>query len=87
MHKTLIFYFSNKFQQNLDGDELGDDCDEDMDNDGLANSEDNCPRTRNMDQADTDGDGVGNICDNCPDTFNPLQDDVNHNLIGKNNLI
>jgi hypothetical protein len=81
-----IVDFSNKNQQNIDGDALGDACDEDMDNDALLNAADNCPGTMNADQADADRDGVGDLCDNCPSTFNPLQEDVNHNLIGKHNL-
>jgi hypothetical protein len=81
-----LFDFSNKNQQNIDGDAEGDACDADMDNDALLNDADNCPGTKNADQADADRDGVGDLCDNCPSTFNPRQEDVNHNLIGKHNL-
>ena len=31
----------------------------DIDNDGIANSEDNCPLVVNLDQLDADGDGAG----------------------------
>ena len=35
---------------------MGDDCDPDMDNDGILNEMDNCPKTPNPDQKDADGD-------------------------------
>ena len=73
---------SNPEQKNTDGDEFGDMCDPDIDNDLIPNTEDNCPDVDNPDQADQDGDGVGDVCDNCPDVFNKDQDDYNHNLIG-----
>ena len=41
--------------------------DDDSDNDGIPDSEDNCPDTPNPDQEDTDGDGIGDACDNCID--------------------
>jgi cysteine-rich repeat protein len=60
----------------------------DVDGDGLANGQDNCPiifnPIRPMDngtQADTDGDGVGDACDECPLMANaagcavPVRDD------------
>ncbi len=47
----------------------------DTDNDGIINSEDNCPTIYNPLQEDTDSDGVGDACDNCPDLFNPNQVD------------
>ena len=37
----------------------GDACDSDDDNDGVADSSDNCPLVSNADQTDTDGDGQG----------------------------
>lgn len=37
----------------------------DSDDDGIADSADNCPSTPNPDQADTDNDGVGDACDAC----------------------
>lgn len=46
-----------------DGDTVPDACDTDADNDGLANSVDNCPYAANPTQIDTDEDGVGNACD------------------------
>lgn len=38
----------------------------DTDNDGVADSEDNCPEESNPDQTDSDGDGTGDVCDNTP---------------------
>lgn len=48
----------------------------DLDNDGVANTNDNCPNENNADQSDVDGDGVGDRCDNCPNLANPLQEDL-----------
>ncbi len=39
----------------------------DSDNDGIADTLDNCPNTANSDQADNDSDGIGNVCDSTPD--------------------
>ena len=36
---------------------------EDLDGDGIPDSEDNCTVVPNLAQRDTDGDGFGNICD------------------------
>lgn len=38
----------------------------DSDNDGIADSTDNCPNDANTDQSDTDNDGIGNACDSTP---------------------
>ena len=46
----------NLDQEDADGDGMGDDCDPDMDNDGILNEMDNCPKTPNPDQKDADGD-------------------------------
>jgi Cys-rich repeat protein len=35
----------------------------DLDGDGIADAQDNCPAVANGDQADLDGDGVGDACD------------------------
>ena len=54
---------SNWDQANLDGDGLGDACDDDIDGDGLPDIEDNCPAVSNPDQLDLDGNGWGDLCD------------------------
>lgn len=63
--------------------------DEDIDGDGIPDSQDNCIETANPDQADLDHDGIGDVCDddrdgdgvrnnydNCPDTPNTDQRDT-----------
>lgn len=47
----------------------------DQDDDGIIDSEDNCPTTYNPDQADADGDMVGDACDNCQNVANSNQVD------------
>lgn len=39
----------------------------DSDQDGISDSDDNCPLVANPDQADRDGDGFGDACDPCID--------------------
>ncbi|GAB4284870.1 MAG: hypothetical protein Kow0092_39160 [Deferrisomatales bacterium] len=58
------------------------DPDGDRDDDGVPDEQDNCPDTRNRDQADRDRDGVGDACDNCPDVPNKDQRDRDHDGVG-----
>lgn len=46
---------------------------EDLDGDGLADINDNCPSLANSDQADGDHDTFGDVCDSCP-TARPVGD-------------
>jgi gliding motility-associated-like protein len=54
---------ANGDQADLDGDGIGDFCDDDRDGDGVLNSEDNCPDNANSDQGDLNGNGIGDFCD------------------------
>lgn len=86
---------ANTDQSDIDGDGLGDLCDDDIDGDGILNAADNCPNVANVDQADNDMDGLGDLCDDDDDNdgvldiedncqFEPNLDqlDVNNNGIG-----
>jgi hypothetical protein len=53
----------------------------DEDEDGIPDSEDNCPLTPNPNQEDADGDGAGDACDNCR-LANPDQRDEDENGLG-----
>lgn len=55
---------------------------EDADQDGIADSKDNCVNSKNEQQVDSDEDGYGDACDNCPDVANPDQADFNSNDSG-----
>ena len=53
----------------LDGDLITDNCDPDMDGDGVDNENDNCVRTFNSDQDDIDFNGIGDVCDDSALSF------------------
>lgn len=59
----------NPDQADLDGDAVGDACqdngpgEEDIDSDGVPDAVDNCIEVPNRGQEDTDGDGLGDACD------------------------
>ncbi len=63
-------WLSNTGQEDIDGNLIGDDCDEyypqDEDDDGVIDQNDNCPSIPNSAQQDTDQDGVGDACDPMP---------------------
>jgi hypothetical protein len=68
---------ANPFQEDFDGDQLGDVCDADNDGDGTNDDVDNCPDLFNPDQANSDDDGLGDACD--PDDDNDgVNDDVDN---------
>ena len=82
-----------RFDTNCDG--VEDTLDADADNDGVINSQDNCPSVPNVDQNDLDHDGQGDACDddvdgdtvsnwsdNCLYTPNTNQMDRNRDGIG-----
>ncbi|MEO0338283.1 MAG: thrombospondin type 3 repeat-containing protein [Bacteroidota bacterium] len=88
---------ANPDQQDLDGDGIGDSCDDDIDGDGISNEVDNCVNFPNPDQFDNNGNGIGNPCepeadgdgdgipnaeDNCPLTANADQSDIDQDGIG-----
>jgi gliding motility-associated-like protein len=77
----------------LDG--MPDNCDPDDDNDGILDTNDNCPLQANTNQADNDNDGLGDACDddddndgildgydNCPFVYNPDQNDRDNDGLG-----
>lgn len=68
-------------QANLDGDALGDACDDDRDGDGALNTSDAFPDDA-AETADTDSDTVGDNTDNCPSDANANQLDLDSDSLG-----
>ena len=54
----------------------------DQDEDGLCETDDNCPRRFNPEQIDGDADGLGDACDNCRTEPNLTQEDTDGDGIG-----
>jgi trimeric autotransporter adhesin len=90
---TVSVDFSITGDNDLDG--IPDNCDPDDDNDGVLDTNDNCPTQANTNQADNDNDGLGDACDNdddndgvldgydnCPMTYNPDQSDIDNDGLG-----
>lgn len=69
---------SNRGQEDLDDDEAGDACDEDVDGDGVPNVRDGFPLDKD-ESADSDGDGIGDKADTDDDN-----DGVPDKVEGKN---
>ena len=55
---------------------------DDMDEDGVLNSEDNCVTTSNKDQKDRDNDRIGDVCDNAIENKNYDQSDIDKDGLG-----
>ena len=66
-----------KVDEDPPGDPQGNACDDDDDNDTIADGNDNCPLATNSGQADADGDGQGDACDNDDDN-DTVVDDVDN---------
>merc|ERR1711971_1323652 len=64
----------NSGQEDGDNDGTGDACNDDNDNDGIANDADNCPNVHNKDQANGDNDKYGDACDLCPNVADDEHD-------------
>ncbi|MBU0982224.1 MAG: SBBP repeat-containing protein [candidate division Zixibacteria bacterium] len=65
-----------------DFDGIGNACDDDWDNDGVANIDDNCPYVYNLLQEDFDDDGAGDSCDNCLEVANFSQTESDGDGVG-----
>lgn len=65
----------NPDQADLDGDDIGDVCDDDIDGDEDLNDDDNCPLVANSDQTNSDTDNLGDACDPDDDNDSVLDGD------------
>ena len=72
---------SNPDQLDHDGDGNGDACDQDDDNDGVADGSDNCPLVANPGQGNRDGDNFGDACEQDLDS-DGVPDDIDNCLVG-----
>jgi len=71
----------NDDQSDLDNDDSGDVCDEDIDGDGLTNDQEEILGT-NSRNTDSDDDGVADDADNCPRLSNDDQGDLDNDDAG-----
>jgi hypothetical protein len=90
---NCVFIF-NPNQGDIDSDSLGDNCDADIDDDGVPNEEDPCPifqgdgwqfsaaDFKKFCYLDSDGDGIKDAEDNCPQHKNPNQEDNDGDGVG-----
>jgi len=72
---------SNRNQEDINTNGIGDACEFDSDGDSIPDEIDNCRNFPNIGQVDSDGDGIWNSCDNC-EFYNPSQLDSDSNNIG-----
>ncbi len=82
---------ANAGQWDKDQDGLGNECDPDIDGDGVSNADEDAAGTKTWDQNsfpgqtlinDRDQDGFANAFDNCPDDFNQGQWDKDKDGLG-----
>jgi len=71
----------NPDQTDADGDDVGNLCDSDNDNDGVANDVDNCRFVANPGQENLDGDSAGDACD-LDDDNDGVNDDADNCPVG-----